>query len=323
MNLSFSTMVRLTRLGSNEDRPIESSYREKLMFTIAGATGRVGSAVADRLLTAGEKIEVLVRDEAKGAAWANRGAAVRTVDLGNRAGLVEALRGSRGFFTLLPFNLGVPDMEADQRRLAESISDAVRDAAVPHVVLLSSVGAELPSGTGPIRWLHDLEGLLRDTGAVVTAVRSAHFQEKVSDVLGAVQETGVYPVFADSADRPIPMVATRDVAAVIAAALQAPPPAHETVDVEGPAYTEREVADRLGDLLGRPLDVVTVPQPGWVGSLVDAGLPVAAAELLAELYDADQHGRLVPGGDRHVRGETPLGRTLRDLVRSWSTVSAG
>lgn len=71
------------------------------------------------------------------------------------------------------------------------------------------------------------------------------------------------------------MVATRDVGAVIAAALQAPPSAHEAIDVEGPAYTERAVAEQLAAAIGRTLEVVTVPQQGWVGAgrlrLADAG----------------------------------------------------
>lgn len=48
--------------------------------------------------------------------------------------------------------------------------------------------------------------------------------------------------------------------------------------------------------------------------LVDSGLPTPAAELLAELYDADQRGLLKPRGDRHVRGRTPIDHTLDQLV---------
>jgi hypothetical protein len=33
---------------------------------------------------------------------------------------------------------------------------------VPHVVVLSSVGADLAEGTGPVRWLHHLEQRLTE-----------------------------------------------------------------------------------------------------------------------------------------------------------------
>jgi hypothetical protein len=67
-------------------------------------------------------------------------------------------------------------------------------------------------------------------------------------------------------------------------------------------------------VLGRELEVATIPQAGWVAALTDVGLPPAAAKLLAELHAADQQGLLAPRGDRTVEGATPLERTLADLV---------
>ena len=46
------------------------------MILVAGVTGNTGSKVADLLLAKGEQIRVVVRDEAKGAAWKAKGAEV-------------------------------------------------------------------------------------------------------------------------------------------------------------------------------------------------------------------------------------------------------
>src|SRR5699024_7959760 len=126
------------------------------------------------------------------------------------------------------------------------------------------------------------------SGTTVTALRSGHFQEKVTDVLGLVREEGVYPVLAASVDVALPMGATRDLGAVAARALLSPPASSEAVDALGPATTEREVAAVLAAALDREVDVVTVPEEAWVDTLVGTGLPVAAAESLAELYRADE-----------------------------------
>src|SRR5699024_11984302 len=75
-----------------------------------------------------------------------------------------------------------------------------------------------------------------DVCSPVLALRSGHFQEKVADVLGSVREGGVYPVFATSADTPIPMVATRDIGEVAAQALLYPPASSESVDLIGPEH---------------------------------------------------------------------------------------
>ena len=286
------------------------------MYTIAGVTGQVGSAVANELLAAGEDVRVLVRDVVKGERWAQRGAEVAVADLRDVSGLTDAVRGSKGVFVLLPLNLPSPTATAEAAELTDAVGEAIEAAGVPHVVALSSVGADLPEGTGAIEWLHRFENRLRGTGAVLTAVRSGHFQEKARDLLGAVHAAGIYPVLRDSADVRIPMVAVRDVGSVIAFALREPASAHRVIDVEGPEYTERQVAEMIASLVGRPVEVVTIPRSGWVGTLVEAGLSTEGAELIAELYDADQRGVLQPKGDRLIRGRTGLEETLRDLVRT-------
>jgi uncharacterized protein YbjT (DUF2867 family) len=284
------------------------------MHVIAGATGRVGSAAAAALLAAGADTRVLVRDAARGAAWADRGAEVGVADLTDRAALTAALTDADGLFALLPFDLTARDLGAHARTLTEAVAGAVRDSGVRHVVMLSSGGADLPSGTGPVVGLHDLEVALRATGAVVTAVRPGHFQEKVADVLALARDTGVYPVLAASADTPHPLVATRDVGAVVARALLDPPDRSQVLDVLGPVATEREVAAVLGAALGRDLEVVTVPEPAWAFALADVGLPRHAAEAVAELYRADDRGLLAPRGDRVEHGTTPLAETVARLV---------
>src|SRR5947209_20176963 len=134
------------------------------MFVIAGVSGNVGSVVAKDLLAAGEKVKVLVRDPQKGASWSKQGAEVAVASLDDPKALATALKGAAGFFTLLPPNYQLQSsFLAQQRKTADSIAQAVKESGVPHVVILSSVGADLPEGTGPIRGLHYLEGKLRET----------------------------------------------------------------------------------------------------------------------------------------------------------------
>lgn len=260
------------------------------MYTIAGVTGHVGSAVAAHLLDEGAPVRVLVRDGAKAQPWVERGADAVVVDLTDRAGLTEALTGSAGFFTLLPFDPTTNDFRGDSQRLIASIGSAITDSGVPHVAMLSSIGADLTEGTGPILELHHLEKALRATPAVLSAIRSGHFQERVAEVLDAARQDGIYPVFTASAEVPKSNVATCDIGTVIARALLSPPQADETVDLEGPQYSEREIAEILGRVLGRSLEVITIPRPVWQRTLEGTGLSAHVAEVLTGLYQADERG---------------------------------
>jgi len=282
------------------------------MYAITGVTGHVGAATATELLERGVPVRAVVRNPAKGADWEEKGAETVVADFSDRAALAQALRGSEGAFVMLP-TIETAD-DAEHRRLADSIAGAVADSGVPHVVMLSSIGAELADGTGPIRWLHHLEDGLRQTGAVVSAIRSWHFQEKVETILGAALGAGIYPVFGESADVPTPMIATRDIGRVAAEILLEPPASGEIIDLDGHSYTERDVADQLAATLGKPLQVVTVPRAGWVGSMVEAGLPVEFAHELAALYDAGERGVFQAQGDRSVACTTPISETLGHVV---------
>lgn len=285
------------------------------MYTVAGVTGHVGSAVAEALIARGLPLRVLVRTAEKGRPWAERGADVAVADLHDRPAMAAAMKGSAGAFLLLPVNMIAGDVDADRKAMTEAISGAVGDAGVPHAVVLSALGAEAPDGPELTRWLGEFESAVRATTATVTTVRSGHFQENLGLLLGAVQ-AGIYPVVADSADAPVTLVATRDLGSIIADALVQPVSSHRIIDVEGPTYTERQVAALLGAALGRELAVTVLPRDTWAGTFAEAGMSPAGADVVARLYAADADGLLRPADGRHVRGWTPIDATIHALVDS-------
>jgi uncharacterized protein YbjT (DUF2867 family) len=287
---------------------------EATMFVIAGVTGHVGSVVAETLIAKGAKIKVIVRGAAKGAAWSKKGAEVAVGALEDAAFLTGALKGATGFFTLLPPSYTATDFFKTQRETADAIASAVKASGVPHVVLLSSIGADLETGTGPIRGLHYLEKVLGATGTKLTTIRAGSFQENAGQALGPAKSAGIFPNFGDSADYPIPMVATKDIAALAAAELVNGSGKSEVVDLVGPSYSYAQVADLLGKALGKELQVVNIPQPGWVPALVQAGFSQQIAELFAEMYAGFASGKVQPHGDRVVHGTTPLEATIAALT---------
>jgi uncharacterized protein YbjT (DUF2867 family) len=256
-------------------------------FVIAGITGHVGSVVGSELLAHGERIKAIVRNPNRGATWRDRGAEVAVGSLEDRAFLGKTLAGAAGFFVLLPPNeTETGDYFAAQRRTADVIAGGVKDSPIPHVVMLSSLGVELADGTGPIKSLHYLENALRATGKKLIAVRACYFQENIAGVIPGAREAGIYPNFLPSADMAIPMIATRDIGRLAEALLRSAPERSETVDLIGPMYSLRQLADKLGTALGKRLQVVAIPETGQVEAMIQAGLPPPVAEVYAEMYRA-------------------------------------
>lgn len=290
------------------------------MYVVAGASGRVGSAVARSLIDAGERVGVLLRDESRAKVWQGLGARVWIGQLQDAELLHAALVEAKGFFVLLPPNYRIAEFLVTQRRLADSVGAAVRRSKVPHVALLSSAGADLPNGTGPIQVLHHFERVLRDSGTVLSAFRSSYFQDNVVNALGPAERAGVFPAFAPDADRAFPHVATQDVGRFIAAALRSPPASSEAIDVLGPSYSHREVADHLARALRKSLQVAQVPRERWVFTLAQARMSEAVATLFVEMYDALSSGLLTPRGDRSLLGDTQIEETIQLVLARQAAV---
>ena len=285
-------------------------------YIVAGVTGRVGSAVAQELLSRAIRPTVIVRSEAAQRSWDERGANAVIGSLDDVSFLTRILTGADGFFVLLPENVQPDDFHGARRRMADAIAAAVAGSGVPHVVMQSAIAASIADGNGPAKDLHYLENLLRATGANITVFRSAYFQDNVAGVIPPATHQGIYPHFMPSDDAAFPMIATIDSGRFAAEALLNPSGRSEIVLALGPAYSARDVAGKLGAALGKPLQVVPVPPENHAGALMAAGLPQQLADAVAEMMAAFSKGMIVPTGDRQVMGNTPIDAVINQLLRS-------
>lgn len=286
------------------------------MITVMGATGNTGGAIASALLAGGEHVRALGRDEAKLAALARAGAEVLAGDAGDPAFLTGAFRGAGAVYTLLPVDPRAPDYHAQQTRVGEATVAAVRAAGVRHVVALSSVGAEVATGTGFIASMHVQEQRLRALADVdVLMLRPGSFFENFHAALDVIAEQGV---IADSVapDVRLPMVAAADIAAVAARALVARDWRGTVVrEVLGPRdLSYAEAAGIIGAAIGRPdLPYVQLPYAEMAAILVDAGFSEDVARHQVEMTRAFNEGRV-----RALQGRTPATATptrLEDFAR--------
>jgi uncharacterized protein YbjT (DUF2867 family) len=283
-------------------------------YVVAGATGRVGSAVASELIRRGVRPTVIVRGQGALAEWTARGADSVIGSLADPAFLTKALQRAAGFFVLLPENVQTDDFHGARRRMAETIAEAVASSQVPHVVMLSAIAASIADGNGPAKDLHYLENLLRRTRANITILRSAYFQDNVASAVTPAKHLGIYPHFFPSDDVAFPMIATKDSGAFAAQSLLEPSGRSETALLLGPAYSARDIAAKLGTALGKPVQVVAVPPAARLAALTGAGVPRQLAEAVVEMMDALGAGKIIPAGDKKFMGSTVIDDVIRQMI---------
>ena len=277
------------------------------MIVLMGATGNTGKVAAEALLSRGEKVRVLGRDAKKLQPFVARGAEVAAGDAADPAFLARAFAGADAAYTLIPPDMRAPDFRAHQDRVGEATVQALRQSGVKRVVFLSSVGADLPAGTGPIVGLHAQEERLRGLGVDLLLLRPGYFFENLYASLPLIRHQGINGS-AIAPEVKLSMIATRDIGAAAAAALAAKDFSGVQVrNLLGPRdYTMVEVTRILGAKIGKPdLAYVQFPYEAFGAALEQAGLTKDMARLYVEMSRAFNAGIVKPVGGRTPESTTP------------------
>jgi uncharacterized protein YbjT (DUF2867 family) len=280
------------------------------MATIAvmGASGNIGGRISEQLLAAGHTVRALGRSAEKLASLKARGAEVLLGDVADAAFLTRAFTGADGAFTLQPPNPTAGDYPARQNEEGEAIAAAAAASGLPHLVALSSIGADLPAGTGPIAGLHRQEARLKRLGSTsVLVLRPGFFFENFLNVVGLIKHQGINGS-AVTGDAVLPMIATRDIADAAARALAVRDwTGFQVRELLGPRdLTHAEATRVIGAAIGKPdLPYVAFPYADYIGALVQAGLSQSMAGQYAEMSKAFNDGLVVSREGRTVANTTP------------------
>ncbi len=278
------------------------------MITIMGASGKTGGVAAETLLKQGEKVRVIARSKDHLKALIGKGAEAAVGDATDAGFLASAFRGSDAVYTLIPPHIAHPDVPAFQDQVGEAIAKAVKNAGVTHVVFLSSVGAERPTGTGPITGLHRQEKRLATvSGLNVLSLRAGFFFENHLMSLALIKHQGINGS-AMTGNNAFAQVASSDVGAVAARALRARDFKGSAVrELLGPRDLSQEEATRIiGAAIRKPdLKYAQFPYEAALDAMMSAGLSKSMASLYVEMSKAFNEGMVRTVEGRNAGNTTP------------------
>ncbi len=278
-----------------------------MSIVVTTPTGNIGSVVTSTLLDRGAKPVLIARDPSKLEDAARRGATVKQGSHADAGFLVEATQGAVALFVVTPPDMQVQDINGHYRRFAEAAARAAHENGIGHVVHLSSVGAELASGNGPVAGLHLAETILDGAGIPnLTHLRPVYFMENtLGQIPGLIQTGNLFTTF--PAGMRFPMIATRDIGVRAASLLHDRVwSGHRIQELHGAEETGyEEVASILSDVLGRDINHVTVSGEQFVQALTGMGMSKVMADALAELSGALASGKIKPQEPRNAANTTP------------------
>ncbi len=290
------------------------------MYAILGASGKIGGAAVRDLRRRGLPVRAIIRDPAKAAPLAQAGCDITVADTRDVASLKAALAGANSALVICPMNPKADDAPADHKIKIDTIAEALAQAQPRFIVAISDYGAHQAAGTGVALTFHRLEQSLASLSIPCTVLRSAEHMQNWSRFIQSAAVTGVLPFFYRPRERPLPVVSAFDVgltAAGLLAGSRAAPAFRRVLHVEGPRrYSIDEIVENIGITVGRPVEGRELAPETWVATLVQAGLSESYANLLAQMYEAHNAGRIdiESPSSEVIKGTTSLAAALASLT---------
>jgi uncharacterized protein YbjT (DUF2867 family) len=290
------------------------------MYVITGATGNTGNTIAHQLLDAGKDVTVVSRDKSHLSDLIEKGATPAVGDLSDTDFLTETFEGAEAVYTMIPPNFTAPDFRTYQHEIADTLSAAIKENSVPHIVALSSCGAHLKQGAGVVQGLHYMEQQFNAIDELhALYLRPAFFMDNFYGQIPLIEEQNIIG-FAGEADHPMPMIATRDIADVAARRLLA-------LDFKGKSHhyllgerdlSFEEATRMLGEVIGKAdLNYVRFSYEDAKQGMIAQGASEDLAERYNEFFKALNTGKINEDAVRSPETTTPT--SIEKFAKQFAT----
>lgn len=255
------------------------------MIAVFGATGQVGGKVAAMLLESGVPVRILIRSEDKAGPLRNEGVEVVAGSLENVDDISNTVIRCDSAFLMTPSNLESDNAFEKEIAIGRNYGEALRNSDVRHVVYMSVIAARENTGTPHFDTKAQVEDSIASAGVDCTFLRPAFFMENFYEQWPLIQQMGIisYPI---PADKPLPMVATEDIAYVAVQSLQRGGRGQEAYDLLGPRdYTMAEATQIIGDIIGKSLRYVEASAEQAVDWMASRGMSRTSAQDTVSMFN--------------------------------------
>ena len=276
------------------------------MYLVTGASGQLGRAVINHLLTTYKvpagKIIALSRDPAKLADLKGKGVTVRAADFAKADGLAKAFDGATRALVI-----STSSIEPGARQVEHGNAvKAAEKAGVGHVIYTSMPKPETSTILFAPDHLNTEKAIAASSIKNWTVLRNNwYFENLFFSIPQAIKSGSQYTA---TGQGKIPYIARDDLARAAAAVLASDSSGKKTCLLTGAKeYTTDDIAKLVMAATGKTFNVVHVPVEGLVQGMIGAGLPDGMARLFASFDDNTAKGGLagITGDYKALTGLDP------------------
>jgi len=280
-----------------------------MKLLVTGATGKLGTKIVEHLLTKieAENVIISVRDPKKAAPFSARGIEVRQGDFDAPETLQQTFAGVDRLLII-----STDGEEATRIRQHTAAVEAAKAAGVGLIAYTSIANAEA-SQNFLARTHQVTELLIRETGIPFLFFRNNWYLENEQSTIDAVRAGQDW--LTSAGDGKVGWALQEDYAEAIATVLVNPKPEQSIYELSGPLHTQQDLAEALGQVLGRPVQVKQVDSTTYTAIMQQAGVPEFLLPMLRSIQEGIAAGTLaVESQDfERILGRSPV--SLKDGLR--------
>lgn len=278
-------------------------------YVLLGSLGNVSKPLAEKLIAAGHNVTLVSSKAEKIEQIAAMGAKPAIGSVEDVVFLTKTFNGADAVYTMVPPYFEARNWKQYIALIGKNYADAIKSSGVRNVVNLSSVGAHMEEGAGPVSGLHFVENYLNDLENVnVLHLRAGIFYLNYLSNIGMIKEMGIIGGNYGK-DTRLVLVHPDDIAEVAAEELQELSFKGKYIRyVASDEKTAGELASTLGKAIGRPdLKWVEFKDEETNAGLLQAGIPEEISSNYTEMGSAMRSGEIF--SDYKTNHPADLGKT--------------
>jgi uncharacterized protein YbjT (DUF2867 family) len=263
-------------------------------YVITGSLGNISKPITEQLIRNGHQVSVISSKQENAAAIEALGAKSLIGSIEDATFLNSSFKGADAVYLMIPPNFTTNDFFAYQQKVADNYVAAVKKNNIKYVVELSSIGAHLRKGTGPIDGLAYLEEQLGSLpGINVLFLRPSYFFNNLYSQIDLVKKAGIFGANFGGEEKLV-LVDTEDIAAAAVDALLNLNFSGQSVKyIASDERTTEDIAKALGEAVGKPgTPWVVFKNEQSLQGMIDAGLTPAMAEAYTQMGQSINSGLL-------------------------------
>lgn len=289
-------------------------------YVLTGSLGNISKPLAQTLIAAGHTVTVISSQESRKEGIEALGAVAAIGSIQDVDFLTKTFTGADAVYSMIPPILTASDWKKYIGDSGKIYAQAINASGVKHVVNLSSIGAHMPEGCGPVSGIYRAEQALNTlTDVNVLHLRPGNFYTNLYANIGMIRQGNIIGGNYGN-NTSIVFVHPSDIAAAAAEELTALSFKGHTVRyVVSDERTTGEVAKVLGTAIGKPeLPWIDFKDDDSLAGMTGAGLPEEVAKNYVEMGKAIREGFMFEDYYKH-KPEVKVSETkLEDFAKEFA-----